>query len=131
MLFPRAISLTLLSILTNLALAAPGPTAENEAPTLAHPIPFVDASSALIDDADASSGNLTKRACDYNGCKCNSRGRQLTVCGNCVWDDTEAFVVTKKRKLTHIFECSKSGDCCSYGYAKDCGGSSARCKINS
>ncbi|SPO06052.1 uncharacterized protein DNG_08741 [Cephalotrichum gorgonifer] len=73
---------------------------------------------------------LEKRACSYNGCKCNSRGKQLTVCGNCVWTSTGKYVVTSKRVNNHIFECSPSGNCCDYGYAKDCGSGSARCKIN-
>ncbi|KAK1566279.1 uncharacterized protein LY79DRAFT_572350 [Colletotrichum navitas] len=73
---------------------------------------------------------LEKRACSYNGCKCNSRGKQLTVCGNCVWSDNGAYVVTTKRVSDHIFECSPDGRCCSYGYAKDCGGSGARCRVN-
>ncbi|KAK2019183.1 hypothetical protein LZ32DRAFT_598715 [Colletotrichum eremochloae] len=73
---------------------------------------------------------LEKRACSYNGCKCNSRGRQLTVCGNCVWSDNGAYVVTTKRVSNHIFECSPSGGCCSYGYASDCGSSGARCRVN-
>lgn len=33
---------------------------------------------------------LEKRACNYNGCKCNSRGQQLTVCGSCIWPNTGA-----------------------------------------
>ncbi|GJC89192.1 hypothetical protein ColLi_12030 [Colletotrichum liriopes] len=74
--------------------------------------------------------SLEKRACNYNGCKCNSRGKQLTVCGNCVWSDNGAYVVTTKRVSNHIFECSPSGNCCSYGYATDCGGSGARCRVN-
>ncbi|KAK3990408.1 hypothetical protein QBC44DRAFT_307510 [Cladorrhinum sp. PSN332] len=113
--FSTAISL--LSIVAGLAVAAPGPEAES----LALPVPFVE-----VDE----SGSLTKRACSYNGCKCNSRGKQLTVCGNCVWSDNNAYVVTTKRVSNHIFECSPSGSCCSYGYAKDCGSASARCKVN-
>ncbi|EUC33383.1 hypothetical protein COCVIDRAFT_49543, partial [Bipolaris victoriae FI3] len=71
---------------------------------------------------------LGKRACSYNGCKCNSRGKQLTVCGNCVWSDNNAYVVTTKRVSTHIFECAPNGNCCDYGKASDCGSASARCK---
>lgn len=73
---------------------------------------------------------LGKRACSYNGCKCNSRGKQLTVCGNCVWSDNNAYVVTTKRVSTHIFECAPNGNCCDYGKASDCGSASARCKVN-
>lgn len=73
---------------------------------------------------------LEKRACSYNGCKCNSRGKQLTVCGNCVWRNNNTYVVTSMRVNNHSFECSPNGNCCDYGYAKDCGSASARCIIN-
>ncbi|KAK0639792.1 hypothetical protein B0T16DRAFT_298056, partial [Cercophora newfieldiana] len=63
----------------------------------------------------------TKRDCDYNGCKCASRGKQLTVCGNCRWLNNNTWVVTEKRVANHIFECSPTGRCCDYGYATDCG----------
>lgn len=86
----------------------------------------------FVEERDVSPANpfLNKRACSYNGCKCNSRGQQLTVCGNCVWTDTGKYVVTSKRVNNHIFECSPSGDCCDYGYATDCGSSSGRCRVN-
>ncbi|KAK4200986.1 hypothetical protein QBC40DRAFT_172615, partial [Triangularia verruculosa] len=73
---------------------------------------------------------LTKRACSYNGCKCDSRGRQLTVCSNCYWTVDGKWAVTRKRVSNHIYECSPSGNCCDYGYARDCGTSTARCRIN-
>jgi hypothetical protein len=64
---------------------------------------------------------LEKRDCDYNGCRCASRGKQLTVCGNCRWLNNNTWVVTEKRVTDHIFECSPTGRCCDYGYATDCG----------
>ncbi|KAK2046006.1 hypothetical protein LZ31DRAFT_552719 [Colletotrichum somersetense] len=99
------------------------------------PEPYALAERAESDELVASLDKkeelgLERRACSYNGCKCNSRGRQLTVCGNCVWSDNGAYVVTTKRVSNHIFECSPSGNCCSYGYATDCGGSGARCRVN-
>src|SRR4051794_19209465 len=64
---------------------------------------------------------LLKRDCTYNGCRCSSRGKQLTVCGNCKWLNNNTWVVTEKRVANHIFECSPTGKCCDYGYATDCG----------
>lgn len=72
-------------------------------------------------------GHLKKRACVANGCKCDSRGKQFHSCGNCVWTNNGAWVVTKKRVANHIFECAPNGDCCDYGAADDCGGPNARC----
>ena len=31
-----------------------------------------------------------------------------------------AYVITKKRVTSHVYECNKGGGCCDYGYAKDC-----------
>ncbi|KAK1709416.1 hypothetical protein CaCOL14_005535 [Colletotrichum acutatum] len=73
---------------------------------------------------------LEKRACNYNGCKCDSKNKQLTVCGNCVWSRDRGYVVTSKRIANHIYECSPSGRCCDYGVAHDCGSLSARCIVN-
>ncbi|KAF6828037.1 mold-specific M46 protein [Colletotrichum plurivorum] len=73
---------------------------------------------------------VEKRACKENGCKCNSRGKQLTICGACVWTDTKMYAITTKRVDSHIYECSPGGKCCDYGYAKDCGTGSGRCIIN-
>jgi len=73
---------------------------------------------------------LKKRACDYNGCECDSRGKQLTVCGNCRWGKDGPYAVTRKRVENHIFECSPTGNCCDYGYATDCGTPKARCIVN-
>lgn len=87
---------------------------------------------AFVEERDITPATnlLDKRACTYNGCKCNSRGKQLTVCGNCVWSDTGKYVVTAKRVNGNIYECSPSGSCCSYGKGSDCGSGSARCKVN-
>jgi hypothetical protein len=85
---------------------------------------------ALETREHSNANPLDKRACSYNGCKCNSRGEQLTVCGNCVWSDTGAVIVTTKRVATHIYECAPDGDCCDYGVASDCGSSSARCLVD-
>lgn len=99
-------------------------TASPDTPSV---IPYVEARD--VTPATPLLDKLSKRACSYNGCKCNSRGNQMTVCGNCVWSDTGSYVVTSKRVLNHIFECSPSGDCCDYGYATDCGSSGGRCRV--
>ncbi|KAK4446150.1 hypothetical protein QBC34DRAFT_470322 [Podospora aff. communis PSN243] len=68
------------------------------------------------------------RACKYNGCKCDTtrkRKPQGQFCGGCRWPDG-AYVITKKRDKTHVYECNKDGGCCDYGYAKDCG-NNGRC----
>ncbi|PKS12438.1 hypothetical protein jhhlp_000644 [Lomentospora prolificans] len=83
-----------------------------------------------VDPVTPNNPLLAKRECIYNGCRCDSRGRQLTVCGNCVWTDTGSYAVTKLRKDNHIYECSPSGDCCDYGVGNDCGSGGAQCKIN-
>ncbi|KAL0937327.1 mold-specific m46 protein [Colletotrichum truncatum] len=74
--------------------------------------------------------SLQKRECKYNGCKCNSRGLQLTICGACKYADTKKYAISAKRVDNHIYECSPGGKCCDYGYAKDCGKSNQRCIIN-
>ncbi|KAL1868444.1 hypothetical protein VTK73DRAFT_3652 [Phialemonium thermophilum] len=81
-------------------------------------------------EATKAALKLKGRACVYNGCRCDSRGKQFHSCGNCVWTSNGAWVITKKRVADHIFECAPNGDCCDYGYAKDCGTSGARCYIS-
>ncbi|KAK3392842.1 hypothetical protein B0H63DRAFT_456699 [Podospora didyma] len=69
-------------------------------------------------------GVLKERGCDYNGCKCDTsrpRKPQGQFCGGCKWSDG-AYVITKKRVISHVYECNKDGGCCDYGYAKDCDG---------
>lgn len=84
-------------------------------------VPGVEARGDLL------GGHLQKRKCEYNGCRCDSRGKQFHSCGNCVWTSDGAWVVTKKRVANHIYECAPDGNCCDYGAASDCGGSGARC----
>ena len=76
----------------------------------------------------ASPVELAPRACDPNGCKCVKGLPQGQYCGNCVLTkDLNTWVISKKRVNNHVFECNPRGGCCSYGYAKDCGGPKARC----
>jgi hypothetical protein len=52
---------------------------------------------------------------------------QGQYCGNCVWSDGSGYIITAKRVDNHVYECSPTGNCCDYGYATDCGSSTARC----
>ncbi|CRK31248.1 hypothetical protein HYQ45_015324 [Verticillium longisporum] len=103
--------------------------------TMAHAAPSSDqapdqvAAVAPIDARAKSAEPLEKRACVYNGCRCNSRGRQFRSCGNCVWTNNGEWAISVKRDLTHVYECAPDGNCCDYGYARDCGGASARCYL--
>ncbi|KAK4450890.1 hypothetical protein QBC34DRAFT_348433 [Podospora aff. communis PSN243] len=93
--------------------------------TLLHIVLLPSLIAALSPDYPPAASNpsnpLSKRDCEYNGCRCASRGKQLTVCGNCRWLNNNTWVVTEKRVADHIFECSPTGRCCDYGYATDCG----------
>ena len=89
--------------------------------------PNVDVGVSLVERDQTFDEILQKRDCDYNGCKCNSRGKQFHSCGNCYWISDGSWVISKKRVANHIYECSPSGNCCDYGYAKDCGKTGARC----
>jgi len=81
-------------------------------------------------NSEGSTFSLQGRSCSYNGCECQSRGKQFHSCGNCVWTSDNSWVITKKRVATHIYECAPDGNCCDYGYATDCGTASARCYIS-
>jgi hypothetical protein len=104
--------------------SAPGPSdfyvveADDDASTVA-----ARAALALAELQDLP---LEKRACVENGCKCASGYKQGQYCGSCGWEPfrdnvNNDWMIRAKRVKTHVFECSKTGACCSYGYAKDCG----------
>ncbi|KAL9949057.1 hypothetical protein D7B24_005935 [Verticillium nonalfalfae] len=113
--------------------AAPGPAPGTSLFQRAIPELLITRLGAFIAedglDSDGQAPALEKRACKYNGCKCNSRGKQFRSCGNCVWTDNGAWVIKKKRVKNHIYECAPDGGCCDYGPAKDCGKSTARCYV--
>ncbi|KAL0942368.1 uncharacterized protein CTRU02_200254 [Colletotrichum truncatum] len=121
--FSTSLVTLLLTVTAHASVAQP-----NELAAVAERSDDNDLIVPLVEQRDEPT--LDKRACTYNGCKCNSRGRQLTVCGNCVWSDTRNYVVTSKRDPKKIYECSKTGRCCVYGGASDCGTGSARCIVN-
>lgn len=99
--------------------------------TLANPVSTEDTSAAAIPfevPVPMEARDLTplnKRACKDTGCKCVKGLRQGQYCGACVWKGD--YVITKKRNLKHIYECSPSGGCCDYGKADDCNTGHGRC----
>ncbi|KAM0278834.1 hypothetical protein ACHAQH_004910 [Verticillium albo-atrum] len=108
-------------LLSTMAYAAPS---SDQAPDQVAAVAPIDARAESVEP-------LEKRACVYNGCRCNSRGRQFRSCGNCVWTNNGEWAISVKRDLTHVYECAPDGNCCDYGYARDCGGASARCYLHS
>ncbi|KAL2117369.1 hypothetical protein VTJ04DRAFT_9537 [Mycothermus thermophilus] len=111
-------ALTLLSA----ALGLASPVADS------NPAPYEEAipqEIAARDEVSAATPLLGKRACVNNGCKCVSGLRQGQYCGACVWRGS--YVITAKRVLDHIYECSPSGACCDYGKANDCNTGRGRC----
>ncbi|KAK4136075.1 hypothetical protein BT67DRAFT_440226 [Trichocladium antarcticum] len=88
----------------------------------------VDDDAAVPMEARSDIGNpaaLHKRACVANGCKCVTGLRQGQYCGACVWKGS--YVITAKRVRNHIYECTPTGGCCSYGRASDCNTGQGRC----
>ncbi|KAL2148912.1 hypothetical protein VTH82DRAFT_1598 [Thermothelomyces myriococcoides] len=114
-----------LALLTaTLGFASPAP--EVEATDAVTPVPsFLDVPAALQarDDEEA----LSKRACNANGCRCLKGVPAGIYCGACIKTSTGQWVITKKRVLDHVYQCASNGDCCDYGYAKDCNTGSGRC----
>ncbi|KXJ88062.1 hypothetical protein Micbo1qcDRAFT_207811 [Microdochium bolleyi] len=115
--------------ITILALIAPLATAMAEPEAVAMPVP--EAAHAAAPDLTVREPptrvELVARACKTNGCQCKKGLPQGQYCGNCVATSDGKWVITTKRVYTHIYECSKNGDCCDYGVASDCGGLNARC----
>lgn len=73
--------------------------------------------------------DLTKRACSYNGCTCQS-GYAGVYCANCVGSDGEYVVIElgSSGSISDVYQCNGSGGCCDYGYASDCAnGATGRC----
>ncbi|KAL8364962.1 hypothetical protein RB595_003989 [Gaeumannomyces hyphopodioides] len=130
---PAKMRFSFFTVLLAAALASAVSTDDVVAPSLLG-VEARDADEPVLErEVMDLAGKMVKRACDYSvNCKCDSRGKQLTVCGNCRWNSgTGPYVVTRNRKLNHIYECSKDGTkCCSYGPANDCGTSSGRCIVN-
>jgi hypothetical protein len=90
----------------------------------------VEAREVELEGRDALAAELQPRACTYNGCKCVKGLTQGVYCGNCVVG-AGTLAISSKRVNSHAFECSPSGNCCTYGPADDCGTSRARCKEGS
>jgi len=72
-------------------------------------------------DAVGEDGNITKRACKSNGCKCRKGLSQGQYCAMCL--TTSGFVVTNigtNGGYDHKYECNPQGGCCDYGFSYDC-----------
>ncbi|KAL2173452.1 uncharacterized protein P884DRAFT_273195 [Thermothelomyces heterothallicus CBS 202.75] len=115
--------LTLALALLTATLGLASPASEQESAQ----VPAFAPVAAEARDGDVSGSDLTKRACSRNGCRCLKGAPQGQYCGNCVKVATGEWVITQKRNLHHVYECSPSGDCCDYGTASDCGTGHARC----
>lgn len=125
-------SFVFLLALASSTTATASPNANPDA--LANPNPDANFNlEALSPDVALGVGvPLEKRACTYTGCACLKGIKPGVYCGNCYNPkDHNYWAVQKKgsssRFATHAFQCAKSGDCCDYGVASDCGGTKARC----
>ncbi|RYP42871.1 hypothetical protein DL768_010165 [Monosporascus sp. mg162] len=66
--------------------------------------------------------SLEKRQCNYNGCEC-LWVEQDQYCGLCETGSYRTvWYYGDGGNWNHIYECSPDGDCCDYGYARDCAG---------
>ncbi|AEO62126.1 hypothetical protein MYCTH_2113983 [Thermothelomyces thermophilus ATCC 42464] len=120
--------LTLALALLTATLGLASPASEQEPPQVPAFAPVPVAAEARDDVSESESGSgPTKRACSHNGCRCLKGAPQGQYCGNCVKVATGEWVITRKRNLHHVYECSPGGDCCDYGAAGDYGTSHARC----
>ncbi|KAK6358017.1 hypothetical protein TWF730_007371 [Orbilia blumenaviensis] len=103
------LTLALGLVATALSSAIPQPAAD----TVLEPI-----SEALTDIA--MDNTLDKRACVYNGCKCNSRVGTAYVtgiyCGKCY----QVSKFGKGGKSTDAYQCGSGGSCCRYGARESC-----------
>jgi hypothetical protein len=66
-------------------------------------------------EADISFPELEKRACKYNGCKCQKGTRAGVYCGFC-----DAVINAGSGSFTDVFQCNSAGGCCDYGPRTSC-----------
>ncbi|KAL2196974.1 hypothetical protein P885DRAFT_77456 [Corynascus similis CBS 632.67] len=78
----------------------------------------------LLAEAEETQGLLTNQRCDYNGCKCMN-GVEGVYCGSC--KHRGRYVITEKRKSNHVYQCGRHGNCCDFGYRRDCETNKRRC----
>lgn len=67
---------------------------------------------------------LVARKCDYNGCTCKKakkkkNGKDVKAGKYCGYE-SNVLTLGIGGALDHIYQCAKDGDCCDYGFAKDC-----------
>ncbi|KAJ9156635.1 hypothetical protein NKR23_g1202 [Pleurostoma richardsiae] len=107
----------LIAILSFVSIAAAAALEGASAAQLAEGISIVPETRDIA--ARDALAELEQRACDYNGCKCVTGLEPGVYCGSCGWGDDQ-WVVIKKRVYNHAYQCAKNGNCCDYGYRKDC-----------
>ncbi|KAF6812312.1 hypothetical protein CSOJ01_05182 [Colletotrichum sojae] len=121
--FTTSLTILILAATTHAAVALQDPSANLSERHSDNP--------SLAELLDTRGEPIEKRACKENGCKCNSRGKQLTICGACIWTDTKKHAITGQAgRQPHLRVLAGGAKCCDYGYAKDCGTGSGRCIIN-
>ncbi|KAK3293697.1 uncharacterized protein B0H64DRAFT_444941 [Chaetomium fimeti] len=116
--------LTLALTLLTATLGLANPLADTSSPHEELSTPM-EAREASPEPITAANPLLEKRACKKNGCKCVKGLKQGQYCGACKWKGK--YVITAKRNLKHIYECSSSGACCDYGTGSDCNTGHGRC----
>lgn len=115
------LTLALTLITATLGLANPTPDSSSNPHEVSIPM---EARSEVDTSANAPL-QLEKRACSKNGCKCVKGLRQGQYCGACKWKGN--WVISAKRNLKHVYECSSNGACCDYGTGSDCNTGGGRC----
>jgi hypothetical protein len=113
------------------ALAAANPVEGREPAKNVEPVRNVD---ATVEARDIK-GDLDRRACTYNGCKCQAPPhlpRTGVYCANCPvagWPGYNmVYDLGSGGARDHVYQCNTNGDCCDYGYATACrGGAAGRC----
>lgn len=101
------------------ASAAPAPEAEANAAAAA------DAEAHAMAEAD-DSGSLVKRACKYNGCRCRvgtSPGMYCYGCDAVIYEGNHTAFPGDPTGW--LFQCARSGGCCTYGSRGSCSGGRA------
>ena len=116
------------------AMARPEPDARPLPEAVSEPEPEA---VAIPTTDDLVPRDLEKRACKYNGCKCQKVSNPGLYCWSCPYGSGWA-VTTAGNTNAHpgdygewVFQCSKSGGCCTYGVRKSCASGNGPCGADS